>query len=1194
MPSSSVVRAAFALGPLLLIIIVYSHYQERHRPSDKQASLQPVTRLADRLASSNFDQEFQDWIATCSHDPFGTEKLQPLPGEKLYQEYLADVDEKLNAVLDSNSLDQLLGPNSQLSTRLATFRTWVAKERTQQNFFACATEQTPDKLKWLQQVEGTYTFCLNQLWQRGPDGQATPKRPDMAECLKRLTALPALDQQPVPSRPLNSGAMRDYVIPVAKSLVTDTVLEIPVDARPDRRAAFVLSPDAASMAVVIKRGDRQLVVVDGREGAPYEEIRGAPVFSADSRHVAYTASKGGMAVLVADGVEGRAYEKILNVAFGQTGARLAYVASRDERWWIIVDGQEQPADGPPNEAVVFSPSAARVAYVTGHNPQSIVLDGRMGPAYDAIPDPGPVFSPDSSHCAYIAKRGAQQVVVLDGKESAPYDQIGALIFSPDSARYAYSAQRGAQHFVIVDGRESPAYDLVIEPGPVFSADSKHVGYAATTNAKARIVIDGNDGPGYDEIAKGSAVFSRDSKRTAYVARSGQKVLAVIDGREGPEYERISGNVVFSPDSTREAYVATNEHSAHVVVNGVEGPAYEEVFAPGPLFSPDSNHLAFVVRLGTQRAVVNDGRVQHPYYTLDEDSLRFSPDSAHLAYAAWRTGWHLVVDGFESSNAVAAFGDATAPVFQTSARVQAVGRAAGDRELVRLVTVIKSGADPDGQLDPEADGQLPLEADPARLLPASLRVVRKSPFVEIDEILSVDGTAFFTASGEKTAGALWKTNGTAAGTVPVTNAKRNDDFEDDPSRILPANPYALTNVNGTLFFAARRRGRGVELWKRDPLAPVPTLVKDIYPGIGSSAPSALTNVNGVLFFVADDGLHGRELWKSDGTAQGTVLVRDINPDLDDSNPSELTAVNSTLFFIANDGQTGPELWKSDGTAAGTVRVKDILPGREGRVSHLSRLNGMLLFAADDGRSGTELWKSNGTEGGTVLLKDINPGPADSSPAEFREMSGVLYFAAHDGTRGIELWKTDGTAAGTVLVKDINPGHPSSSPCLLTNVSGTLFFWADDGITGKELWKSDGTAAGTVLVKDINPGKGTSFPVFSSTGTTFYHPVTTPKGPSIMVAINHTLYFTADEDHGKELWKSDGTAAGTVLVKDINPAKNSSAPSLLTNLNGVLLFAADDGRSGVGLWKSDGTAAGTMPVGQNTDPNRPAGEYVVRYP
>ena len=56
-------------------------------------------------------------------------------------------------------------------------------------------------------------------------------------------------------------------------------------------------------------------------------------------------------------------------------------------------------------------------------------------------------------------------------------------------------------------------------------------------------------------------------------------------------------------------------------------------------------------------------------------------------------------------------------------------------------------------------------------------------------------------------------------------------------------------------------------------------------------------------------------------------------------------------------------------------------------------------------------------------------------------------------------------------------------------------------------------------------------------------TLSSNPSGMVAIGSTAYFTADDGvHGLELWKSDGTAAGTVLVKDINPGSASSDPSV----------------------------------------------------
>ena len=85
------------------------------------------------------------------------------------------------------------------------------------------------------------------------------------------------------------------------------------------------------------------------------------------------------------------------------------------------------------------------------------------------------------------------------------------------------------------------------------------------------------------------------------------------------------------------------------------------------------------------------------------------------------------------------------------------------------------------------------------------------------------------------------------------------------------------------------------------------------------------------------------------------------------------------------------------------------------------------------------------------------------------------------------------------------------------------------------------------------------------------------PYYLTAVGNTLYFVAnDGTYGYELWKSDGTAAGTVMVKDIYSGSSSSSPYYLTAVGNTLYFRANDGTNGYELWKSDGTASGTVMV------------------
>ncbi len=84
------------------------------------------------------------------------------------------------------------------------------------------------------------------------------------------------------------------------------------------------------------------------------------------------------------------------------------------------------------------------------------------------------------------------------------------------------------------------------------------------------------------------------------------------------------------------------------------------------------------------------------------------------------------------------------------------------------------------------------------------------------------------------------------------------------------------------------------------------------------------------------------------------------------------------------------------------------------------------------------------------------------------------------------------------------------------------------------------------------------------------------PGNFTEVNNIIFFSAGDNGDRELWKTDGTAAGTVMVKDINLGPNGSYPTNFKSLNGSLFFQADDGVNGVELWKSDGTIAGTVMV------------------
>lgn len=423
--------------------------------------------------------------------------------------------------------------------------------------------------------------------------------------------------------------------------------------------------------------------------------------------------------------------------------------------------------------------------------------------------------------------------------------------------------------------------------------------------------------------------------------------------------------------------------------------------------------------------------------------------------------------------------------------------------------------------------------------------------------------------------LWVSDGTLGGTIQLST----EIFYDGNIGVL----------NEKFIFAGRTAATGIELFITDGTPAGTVLLNDINPGALDSDPQPGGAIlNGYIFFSAFTATEGRELWKTNGTTASTQLLKDIVPGTGSSNePGSyyLVSTGTFLLFQAVAVGLGTELWKSDGTNAGTALLKDISPGPDSSAprSFTSLNNNTILFTATTLATGRETWKTDGTGSGTVILKDINPlGSSTPSPLSgfgveyYFLFNGKAYFNANDGINGEELWWTDGTEANTSLFKEFTPGPPGSINLIFDVVTmGSKFFFPSVTIFGTprfQVIESDGTPAGTQLFKDFTPGG--QIPIL--------FPSYDYNAQSLSQALfqgDKFFFVAATPEEGYELWISNGTVAGTQIVKDINPGPahafdNSSLSYLYTTTD--LFFPANNGVNGIELWRSNGTLAGTTMV------------------
>jgi ELWxxDGT repeat protein len=237
---------------------------------------------------------------------------------------------------------------------------------------------------------------------------------------------------------------------------------------------------------------------------------------------------------------------------------------------------------------------------------------------------------------------------------------------------------------------------------------------------------------------------------------------------------------------------------------------------------------------------------------------------------------------------------------------------------------------------------------------------------------------------------------------------------------------------------------------------------------------------------------------------------------------------------------------------------------------------ILFVGDasNGVNASTLWETDGTTAGTHVFAP--EGQVFTNVSILTRFQNDVVFLTPDAFSGTDFWKTDGTASGTKLIADLPHDSWFGSEFGYTVTAKLLFFMSGGQVGGQTLWRTDGTPAGTFSLGSANP----------STSQQYLDP------SALQTAIGNELYFVKTTPaKGTELWKTDGTPAGTVMVKDIDPGPGSSSPTFLTPDGSELYFDASDGTHGDQLWKSDGTAAGTTMVADISTPGHGANIHAM---
>lgn len=317
-----------------------------------------------------------------------------------------------------------------------------------------------------------------------------------------------------------------------------------------------------------------------------------------------------------------------------------------------------------------------------------------------------------------------------------------------------------------------------------------------------------------------------------------------------------------------------------------------------------------------------------------------------------------------------------------------------------------------------------------------------------------------------------------------------------------------------------------------------------------------------------------------SAQAPVLVKSVGgtvmePSGEDQKRWQNNYWNGMFFY---QGKGAPsKLCVTDGTEAGTKFITNlgnggfhaVLPAKDFVYIITSELVSFSPFTYK-----YEIWRTDGTVAGTnLIMTPPNAVGLSNASSFYSDQNSVfnysldgttnnLYFSAYDAVNGNELWISDGTSAGTHLLKDIKPGTGGSFPWGFMKIGNEVYFNCAEIGLERKLWKTDGTATGTVKVNVAEP-------FFIVNG-------------NISKLGNKMIFFAHNTVDGYEPYVSDGTAAGTFMLGNINPSGNSYLATVQEanfKSNSKHCFMVLQNGTDTALWRTDGTISGTIRLSAN---------------